>query len=58
MKIRVTKASDLSYEKIVTMNTMKELTDFIKEFGSIIVDEDDVYHEYDLSIMIYDDYVE
>ena len=58
MKIRITKASDLKYEKIITMNSMKELSNFIKEFGEIIVSEDDTYNEYDLLITIYDDYVE
>ena len=57
MKIRITKASDLKYEEIITMNSMKELSNFIKEFGEIIVREDD-YNEYDLLITIYDDYVE
>ena len=57
MKICVTKASDMSYEEIITMNSMKELSNFIKEFGEIIVREDD-YNEYDLLITIYDDYVE
>ena len=58
MKIRITKASDLKYEEIITMNSMKELSNFIKEFGEIIVSEDDTYNEYDLLITIYDDYVE
>lgn len=58
MKIRVTKASDWNYEEIITMNSMKELSNFIKEFGEIIVSEDDTYNEYDLLITIYDDYVE
>ena len=57
MKICVTKASDVNYEKIITMNSMKELSNFIKEFGEIIIREDD-YNEYDLLITIYDDYVE
>ena len=57
MKICVTKASDVNYEKIITMDSMKELSNFIKEFGEIIVREDD-YNEYDLLITIYDDYVE
>lgn len=57
MKICVTKASDMNYEEIITMNSMKELSNFIKEFGEIIVREDD-YNEYDLLITIYDDYVE
>ena len=57
MKICVTKASDLNYEEIITMNSMKELSNFIKEFGEIIVGEDD-YNECDLLITIYDDYVE
>lgn len=57
MKICVTKASDVNYEEIITMNSMKELSNFIKEFGEIIVREDD-YNEYDLLITIYDDYVE
>lgn len=58
MKIRITKASDMNYEEIITMNSMKELSNFIKEFGEIIVSEDDTYNEYDLLITIYDDYVE
>ena len=58
MKIRITKASDFNYEEIITMNSMKELSNFIKEFGEIIVGEDDIYNEYDLLITIYDDYVE
>lgn len=58
MKIRITKASDWKYEEIITMNSMKELSNFIKEFGEIIVSEDDTYNEYDLLITIYDDYVE
>ena len=57
MKICVTKASDVYYEEIITMNSMKELSNFIKEFGEIIIREDD-YNEYDLLITIYDDYVE
>ena len=57
MKICVTKASDMNYEEIITMNSMKELSNFIKEFGEIIVREDD-YNECDLLITIYDDYVE
>ena len=57
MKICVTKASDVNYEEIITMNSMKELSNFIKEFGEIIIREDD-YNEYDLLITIYDDYVE
>lgn len=57
MKICVTKASDVNYEEIITMNSMKELSNFIKEFGEVIVREDD-YNEYDLLITIYDDYVE
>ena len=58
MKICVTKASDVNYEEIITMNSMKELSNFIKEFGEIIVSEDDTYNEYDLLITIYDNYVE
>ena len=57
MKICVTKASDVNYEEIITMNSMKELSNFIKEFGEVIIREDD-YNEYDLLITIYDDYVE
>ena len=57
MKICVTKASDVNYEEIITMDSMKELSNFIKEFGEIIIREDD-YNEYDLLITIYDDYVE
>lgn len=58
MKIRVTKASDYRYVEIITMNSMKELSDFIKKFGKVIVEEDYLYNEYDLMLTIYDDWVE
>lgn len=58
MKIRITKASDWNYVEIVTMNSMKELSNLIKKFGKVIVEEDNLYEEYDLLITIYDDWVE
>ena len=57
MKIRVRKASNWNYEKTVTINSMKELSDFIKKFGRIIIDED-IHSKYDLLITIYDYWIE
>lgn len=58
MKVCIKKASDLNYKEIITMNSMEELSDFIKKFGEIIVRKGDVYGNYNLSIIIYDDYIE
>lgn len=58
MKVCIRKASDLDYKEIITMNSMEELSNFIKKFGEIIVRKGDVYGNYNLSIIIYDDYIE
>nr|DAK58338.1 MAG TPA: hypothetical protein [Caudoviricetes sp.] len=58
MKVCIRKASDLNYKEIITMNSMEELSNFIKKFGEIIVRKGDVYGNYNLSIIIYDDYIE
>ena len=58
MKVCIRKASDLNYKEIITMNSMEELSNFIKKFGEIIVRKGDVYGNYKLSIIIYDDYIE
>lgn len=58
MKVCIKKASDLNYKEIITMNSMEELSNFIKKFGEIIVRKGDVYGNYNLSIIIYDDYIE
>lgn len=58
MKVCIKKASDLNYKEIITMNSMEELSNFIKKFGEIIVRKGDVYGNYNLTIIIYDDYIE
>lgn len=58
MKVCIRKASDLNYKEIITMNSMEELSNFIKKFGEIIVRKGDVYGNYNLTIIIYDDYIE
>lgn len=58
MKVCIKKASDLNYKEIITMNSTEELSNFIKKFGEIIVRKGDVYGNYNLTIIIYDDYIE
>lgn len=65
MKVKVTKASDFRYKEIIEIDTLKDLLSFVNnEMHDIIVNQNYMLSEEDkkegieMSVMIYDDYVE
>lgn len=61
MKLRVTRASDYKYSAELEINNLRQLKDFIDDEGPIILenpDRDDAEEGFDLSLMIYDGYIE
>lgn len=63
MKVKITKASDFKFEEMREISTLQDLKEIEKEFSSeLIVRFADVEEQqeegFDISIIIYDDYVE
>lgn len=61
IKYIITKASDWNYKEIKTISSTdfyKMIKDLQNEYGCELIINFDTYHEVDVEIMIYDDYVE
>lgn len=61
IKYIITKASDSNYKEIKTIsstNFYKMIKDLQNKYGHSLIIDFDTYHEVDVEIMIYDDYVE
>lgn len=57
----ITKASDWNYGEIKTVSSTdfyKMIKDLQNKYGHALIIDFDTYHEVDVEIMIYDDYLE
>ena len=61
IKYIITKASDWNYGEIKTISSTdfyEMIKDLRNKYGNSFIIDFDTYHEVDVEIMIYDDYVE